>query len=135
VTPPNGDAAYLDSSAIVKTVIREPESAGLRRFLRRYPIHASSALARAEVLRAVRRAEPRAIPRASAAVGRLLLVEMTDQLLAAAGMLDPANLRTLDAIHLASAQILAPRLHTVVTYDERMAVAATALGLAVEMPS
>jgi predicted nucleic acid-binding protein len=115
--------------------IARPDDLIERRFLRRYPIHASSALARAEVLRAVRRAEPRAMPRANAAIERLLIVEMTDQLLAAAGMLDAANLRTLDAIHLASAQILAPRLHTVVTYDERMAAAAAVLSLAVEMPS
>jgi predicted nucleic acid-binding protein len=44
------DVAYLDSSAIVKTVVREHESLALRRFLGRYPIHASAALATAEVL-------------------------------------------------------------------------------------
>jgi uncharacterized protein len=128
------DVLYLDSSAIVKTVIREPESAGLRREVHRYPIHASSSLARVEVVRAVRRTDPAAVPRALAALEKLLLIEVTTSVLIAAGTLDPAALRTLDAIHLVSAQILASRLGALITYDERMAVAASGLGLPVGMP-
>lgn len=129
------DVAYLDSSAIVKTVVREPESVALRRALRRFPIHASAGLARAEVLRAVRRAEPRALPRAYQALGKLLLIELDDTLLDAAGTLDPPELRTLDAIHLTAAQALAPELGALITYDDRMAAAASALGFEVEAPA
>jgi predicted nucleic acid-binding protein len=127
--------AYLDSSAIVKTVIREPESAALRRALRRFPIHASAALARAEVVRAVRRADPQALRRAYDAVGKLLLIELDDSLLDSAGILDPPDIRTLDAIHLTAAQALAPELGVLITYDERMTKAAAALGFQVEAPA
>jgi uncharacterized protein len=129
------DVAYLDSSAIVKVVIKEPESAALRRFLRRYTVHASSGLARAEVLRAVRRVDPAAVPRVHEALEKLVLVELTDELLTAAGMLEPPPLRTLDAIHLVSAQRLSPQLGGLVTYDQRMASAAVDLGFPVQTPA
>ena len=129
------DVAYLDSSALVKTVIREPESSALRRYLRSLPVHASSALATTEVLRAVRRADPAAIPKAHEALGRVVILELTDDLLHDAGLLDPPELRTLDAIHLAAAKALGGDLAAVVTYDERMASAATRLGLAVAGPT
>lgn len=129
------DVVYLDSSAIVKTIIREAESTALRRFLRSHAVHASSSLARAEVLRAVRRSDPAAVRQAHAAMQRLLLVELTDTLLTDAGLLDPRLLRTLDALHLSAAKSLGPDLTSVVTYDARMAEAARGLGFAVEAPS
>ncbi len=129
------DVAYLDSSAIVKTIIREPESAGLRRFLRRYAVHAASSLVRAEVLRAVRRVDSAAVPRVRQALARLVLLDLTEETLVAAGMLEPATLRTLDAIHLVSAQRLVPQLGALVTYDQRMASAASDIGLPVHAPS
>lgn len=129
------DVAYLDSSALVKLVIREPESAALRRFLRGHAVHASSALATTEVLRAVRRADPAAIPTAHDALGRVVILELTDDLLRDAGLLDPPELRTLDAIHLSAARTLGSDLAAVVTYDERMAAAAGRLGLAAEAPT
>lgn len=130
-----GDVAYLDSSALVKTIVREPESAALRRFLRRVPVHASSSLATTEVVRAVRRADPVATARAREALGRIVILELTDDLLLEAGLLDPPELRTLDAIHLAAARTLGGDLAAVVTYDERMATAAAHLGLPVEAPA
>jgi uncharacterized protein len=129
------DVAYLDSSAIVKTVVREPESSALRRVLRGFRVHASAALARTEVLRAVRRAEPRAVPRVREALGKLLLVELDEALLDAAGMLEPSALRTLDAIHLSAAHALAAELGALITYDERMARAAADLGFPVRAPA
>jgi predicted nucleic acid-binding protein len=129
------EVAYLDSSAIVKTIVREPESPGLRRFLRRFPRHASSGLARAEILRAIRRAQPDAIPRAQDALRRLVLLELTDEMLTVAGMLEPPTLRTLEAIHLASALRLGAQLEVLITYEQRMVSAAAALGLPVEAPS
>ena len=64
-----------------------------------------------------------------------MLLELTDELLTAAGMLEPPTLRTLDAIHLASALRLGAQLDVLITYDQRMASAAAALGLPVEAPS
>lgn len=128
------DVAYLDSSAIVKTVIEEPESRALREFLRGFPTRASAELARAEVVRAVRRAEPNALPRAYEALDRLVLVAVSRSLLQEAGLLDPAGLRTLDAVHLAAARTLAPQLGALVTYDTRMRDAAIELALPVQAP-
>jgi uncharacterized protein len=127
--------AYLDSSALVKIIVREPESVALRRFLRTAPVHASSALATTEVLRAIRRADPAAMTRAHEALGRVVVLGLTHDVLIDAGLLDPPELRTLDAIHLAAAKGLRGDLAAVVTYDDRMAAAAVRLGLPVEVPT
>jgi len=129
------DIAYLDSSAIVKTIVEEPESRALDRFLIGFETHVSSELARAEVVRAVRRAQPQvSLQRTYAVLERLVLVEVSDTTLDGAGLLEPATLRTLDAIHLTTAQALLQQLGSFVSYDERMAAAAAALGLPVEAP-
>jgi len=126
---------YLDSSAIVKLIVREAESAALRRFLRRRPIRISCALARTEVVRAVRNLGPAVVARARRLIDRLDLVRIDDDLLDAAAGLDPRILRSLDAIHLAAALLVATQLDAVVTYDDRMAAAAALLGLSVATPS
>jgi predicted nucleic acid-binding protein len=125
---------YLDSSAIVKLVVREAESAALRRFLRDRPSRASCGLARVEVPRAVAARGPAAIDRARRVVISLDLVRLDDALLDAAGDLEPAELRSLDAIHVTAARELRQDLECVVTYDRRMAVAAEAIGLTVVAP-
>lgn len=125
---------YLDSSALVKLVITEPESLALRRYLRRHPRRASCALARVEVLRAVRPQGPAALTRARRLLRRLNLVQIDDELLEAAVVLDPGVLRSLDAIHLAAAQVFGDDLTAVVTYDRRMATAAGLLDLKVDAP-
>lgn len=127
-------ATYLDSSAIVKLVVREPESAALRRFLRRRGTLVSSALARTEVVRALLPIGPNAVRRAQEVLNRVELARVNDRVLHAAGALLPHELRSLDAIHLATAQQLGVDLGSVVTYDERMAEAAHALGLTVASP-
>src|SRR5947209_12419081 len=121
---------YLDSSAFVKVVVAEPESRGLRRFLRREAgRRVSSALLRAEAMRAVRFLEPEARSRVRLALRRVDLVGIDDQILDQAGILEPAVVRTLDAIHLATALALGDDLGAIVTYDERMAEGARLLGL------
>jgi uncharacterized protein len=125
---------YLDASALVKLVIAEPESSALRRHLRSRPERASCALARVEVLRAVRDHGPRATARARAVLRGIDLLALDDELLERAAMIDPAVVRSLDAIHLAAAQTLAGELDEVVTYDARMTEAATQLGLTVTAP-
>jgi predicted nucleic acid-binding protein len=127
--------SYVDSSAIVKLVVRERESAELRRFLRRRPPLVASALARTEVTRAVRSLGVAAVRRADEVLARFELVRITDGILAAAGALEPSELRTLDAIHLATASHFGATLEHVVTYDSRMAEAARTMGLTVAAPS
>jgi predicted nucleic acid-binding protein len=126
---------YLDSSALVKLVVREPESDALRAYLAHDPERVTSSLSRTEVLRAIRPVGPAAVELARRLLRRINLVRLDDALLDAAGLLEPVLLRSLDAIHLATAQLVAPDLDAVVTYDRRMAQAAAALGFAVAAPA
>jgi predicted nucleic acid-binding protein len=125
---------YLDSSAIVKLVIREAESSALRRFLRAHASRVSSALARVEVVRAVRSHGEAAVTRARLALGRIVLLGLDDELLDQAASLDGSVLRSLDAIHVASAQRLGTDLDLMITYNTRMKDAAVAVGMRVQAP-
>lgn len=126
---------YLDSSAIVKLVIAEAESAPLRRHLRRRGPLTSSALARTEVLRALLDEGEVGVARGREVLSRLNLVRVNDRVLSAAGSLVPSELRSLDAIHLATALRLGDDVRELITYDERMIVAAKALGFRTASPS
>ncbi len=127
-------ATYLDSSAIVKLAVRESESVALGRYLRRRRPLISSSLARAEVIRALLPAGPEAVAAGRRVLTRLDLVRISTGVLDEAGVILPAGLRSLDAIHLATARRLGQDLGTIVTYDERMAEAATRLGHRVAAP-
>ena len=127
-------ATYLDSSAIVKLAVREPESLALRRYLRRRQPLVSSALARTEVLRALLPAGDEAITRGQAVLQRIDLVRVNDRILNAAGVLRPDDLRSLDAIHLATAHELGDELRALVTHDDRMVAAAKQLGYRIAQP-
>ena len=127
-------ATYLDSSAIVKLAVREPESLALRRYLRRRQPLVSTALARTEVLRALLPAGDEALARGRAVLQRLDLIRVNDRILNAAGVLRPSGLRSLDAIHLATAQQLGDELSALVTYDVRMTAAAKQLGYKIVQP-
>lgn len=128
-------ATYLDSSAIVKLAVDEPESGALRRYLRRRRPLVSSALARAEVLRALLLEGEAGVARGRAVLARLDLVRVNDQVLNTAGTLMPPAIRSLDAIHLCTAQHLGADLGTLVTYDDRMIDAARALGFKTAAPA
>jgi uncharacterized protein len=129
-------ATYLDSSALVKLVVREPESAALRGYLRRgRRTLVSSSLARVEVRRALAPLGAHAVTRGTEVLARVNLIRVSDRVLDVAAMLPPAELRSLDAIHLATASQLGASLARVVTYDERMAGAARALGWTVAAPA
>jgi uncharacterized protein len=127
-------ATYLDTSAIVKLAVAEPESAALRRYLRRREPYVSSALARAEAARAMLPLGQIAQRRADAVLAAIDLVRINDTILRTAGSLAPGELRTLDAIHLATARQLGEDLARLVTYDTRMQEAAHLLGLEVVAP-
>lgn len=128
-------AYYLDSSAIVKLAVAEPESAALRRYLRRRAPLVSSALARTEVARALLPSGPDAVRRGQEVLGGLELARVNDRVLEAAGALLPAEVRSLDAIHLATAQEFGDDLALLITYDDRMKAAAHDLGMKVSSPS
>ena len=127
-------ATYLDSSAIVKLAVEEPESAALRRYLQRRRPLVSSALARTEVLRALLPQGDPAIARGRAVLALVDLVRINDKILTAAGAIEPHEVRSLDAIHLATAQRLGADLAQLVTYDDRMALAAKQLHLRTARP-
>ena len=129
-----GTVAYLDSSALIKLVIPEPESEKLRAELALWSRHASSAVARTEVVRAAARVDPAARERARLIVRAVSLIAVTDEILERAANLEPPTLRSLDALHLASALSLGGVLGPVVTYDARLAEAASAVGLDVLAP-
>lgn len=131
----SGDrATYLDSSALVKLVVAEPESAVLRTYLRRRRPLVSSALARTEVHRAVLPAGPKVVRRAIEVLARIDLVRIGTPILETAGALEPLELRSLDALHLATALHLGEDLARFVVYDERLREAARAAGLPVVSP-
>lgn len=126
---------YLDSSALVKLVVEEPESVALSDHLRDQPIRASCALARVEVARAVAPHGEPATARCRRLLARIALLALDDALLDAAASLNGSTLRSLDAIHLAAACAFGDELGEIVTYDVRMADAARGLGLAVTAPA
>ena len=126
---------YLDSSAMVKLVVHEPESAVLARFLRGKRPVVSSALARVEVCRACHSLGPKIDRRVREVFSRVEFVRINDRVIEIAASLEPGELRTLDAIHLATASLFSESLARVVTYDVRMAAASRALGWAVSAPA
>jgi uncharacterized protein len=128
---------YLDSSALVKLVQHEVESDSLRRYLRTYASdqRVASELVRVEVVRSVLHGGPTAVAHARRQLARVYLVVLDRQILDQAATLAPKSLlRSLDAIHLATAQLLGSELRSIVTYDARMAEAASGLGLSVAAP-
>lgn len=121
---------YLDSSAIVKLVFDEPESDDLLSFLADRPSLVSSTVARLEVLRiAARVQDPMATREANRIVRGINLVRLDERVLVAASQLEPAVLRTLDAIHLATAQSIGHQLAGMVVYDRRLSAAARQHGI------
>lgn len=128
-------ATYLDSSAIVKLVVEEPESSALRCYLRRKGVLVTSALARTEVARALLPFGMPAAQRGTDVMKRLDVIRLTDRILRVAGTLQPPTLRSLDAIHLATAQLLGDDLGKICTYDDRMAAVAKDLGHKVIAPT
>ena len=128
-------ALYLDSSAFVKVIVDEAESAALRAFLAASGARrVSSALLRTEALRAVRHLGSDALGTAREGLRRVDLIGIDDRVLDSAGILEPRVLRTLDAIHLATALAVGDDLDAVVTYDEHMVAAARLVGLTTATP-
>lgn len=127
---------YLDSSALVKLVVHEAGTDALRAYLAEHPAVVSSGLAVTEVRRLVDRlpVQPGLSDRARLVLDGVALLFVDSAILEAAASLPTPALRTLDAIHLASALSLGDDLLAFVTYDERQAAAARKAGLPVTTP-
>jgi hypothetical protein len=112
----------------------EEESEALRGALREWPRRVSSRLTVVEVLRTVRRRDPAREPLARDVLAGLALVLIGDRVLVAAARLEPVSVRSLDAIHIATALRLGKGLAAFVSYDTRQLEAAEALGLPTASP-
>jgi predicted nucleic acid-binding protein len=132
--PTRSDVAYLDASALVKLALVEDESEALLDALPDWHRRVSSRLVVVEMLRAVRRRDTAAEPVARNLLARMPLIAAGDRILAAAVQLQPAGLRTLDAVHLATALRLRNQLVAFVSYDTRQLEAAGSLGLPTASP-
>ena len=126
-------AVYVDTSALVKLIRLEAETAALRDYLGGHPDLVASVVASIELARSVRRAgegeellEP--------VLHGLILVSLTNAIVERAKTLGPPGLRTLDAIHVATALEIGPELEALVTYDNRLAEAAELEGITIARP-
>lgn len=128
--------AYLDTSAFIKLVRSEPESPALREELRSAETELiSSVLLSVEGRRAARRYGRLASTRASTALTAITLLALDQPIIEIAGDLEPAELRSLDALHLATILSLGDDIERVYCYDSRLTSAARTLGIEVAQPT
>lgn len=128
-------AHYIDTSALVKLIVAESETPGLRVWLAqadRNPVTCD--LTRTELMRAVRRVAPDRLIQARTVLDSLTIIDVTTEVFEEAGRLDPTILRPLDALHLAAALSLGDDLETLVTYDDRLTQAAHSTGIRTTSP-
>jgi predicted nucleic acid-binding protein len=126
--------AYVDSSALTKLVLDEPDSLAMRRWYVESERVLCSRIGIVETRRAVARGQPDPA-HLDVILSSLEVVELDAGIARQAAMIAPLSLRTLDAIHVASAVLLWPEVDSFVTYDDRLAGAARAVGLPVVRPA
>lgn len=127
---------YADTSAVIKLLVEETHSQVFAAF---YDSHTddewvSSALLRIELTRTVTRAMPALLPDARDLLTAFSYIAIDDDIVEGAMNEPDRRLRSVDAIHLATARLLAPELDGVVTYDDRLTTAATDVGLTTVAP-
>ncbi|MGQ0774508.1 MAG: type II toxin-antitoxin system VapC family toxin [Pseudonocardiales bacterium] len=127
---------YLDTSAALKLLVEESHSKAFATF---YDNSAgaswvSSALLRIEVMRAVTRAQPAVLPDARDLLSAFDFISIDDDIVDTAMNEPDRKLRSLDAIHLATARLLGTDLDALITYDDRLATVAHEAGITVESP-
>ena len=126
---------YIDTSAFVKLIVSEAESRALRSWVKARDAELfSSELLRVEALRTARRHSQKALLAAREGLDAVTLVAVTTDICERAAELDPSILRSLDAVHLATALSAGDRLEGVVTYDQRLEAACGAHGVRFEAP-
>jgi uncharacterized protein len=127
--------SYLDTSAFIKLVRSEPESRALRKELRSAETQlVSSVLLLVEGRRAARRYGRLASTRTGVALTAITLLAVDEPIIEIAGELDPVELRSLDALHLATILSLGDDVERVYCYDSRLTSAARTLGIEVAEP-
>ncbi len=127
--------AFCDSSAIVKLIVSEPESAALKRALGTYIGRNTSELSVVEVARAVRKRDSKLETRAHQVLANFSTVPLSERIALRAAVLDPAALRSLDAIQLATALSISEVDVDFIAYDKRLIEAAAQAGLRTLSPS
>jgi uncharacterized protein len=129
-------ANYFDTSALAKLVMVEDETKALRAWIaeRGDAPSVTCDLTRTELMRAVRRIDTDLLVRVRQVLDGLTVLEVPPALFSAAGRLEPATMRSLDAIHLAAALDLGDDLDALVAYDERLVAAAGFHGIEVAQP-
>jgi uncharacterized protein len=126
---------YLDTSAFLKLVKPEPETAAFEAFVDGRADFVASALLAVEARRGALRRAPRSLPRVDLLLRDVELVAMSPAIVESASRLPDPLLRSLDAIHLATAILLRSDLELFVTYDSRLADAAAAYGIPTADPA
>ena len=126
--------SYVDASALTKLALDEPDSVAMRRWYVERDHIASSRIGLIETRRAVGRG-PHDPEHLETIIGSVVAIELDARIADQAAVVGPPSLRTLDAIHLATAVSLGPEVDAFVTYDDRLAAAARSLGLPVVRPA
>jgi predicted nucleic acid-binding protein len=125
---------YLDSSAILKLIFQEDESAALVRAIK--DRCTTSSISRIEVARVVQRTNPETLTLAKSELSKLILVPMSEGIIRIAeSFADVATLKSIAAIHIASALLIQTSIEGLITYDLAMARNAKELGLMVKSPT
>lgn len=125
---------YLDTSAALKLVRQEPESAAASAFVGDRTDLMSSTLLAVEARRGTLRNDPAALPRVDVFLARIDMIGISDAIIESAGRLPDVMLRSLDAIHLATALLVREELDVLLAYDTRLLTAAAAHGLPTAAP-
>lgn len=127
---------YLDTSALIKTVFAEEHSRALKDYIQENDAagFVSSVLLTVEMRRAVQRIDPRSLPKADVELYRVALVSLSDPVVEKASRFPDPGLRSLEAIHVATALLVREELTAVVSYDKRMVAVARSEGLTVVSP-
>lgn len=128
--------AYVDTSAFVKLFSNEPESEALSAAIRAdWAGVLASEIFAVEVVRTARRIGGSAVAQAVELLRTVVLLPLTAEIRREAGRVGPPELRSLDAIHVATALSASDRIGAVLTYDKRLASACAAAGLRVVAPA
>lgn len=126
---------YLDTSAFLRLIRDEEGSTALRGYIGERGDLVSSTLLVVEARRGVLRRDPRRLPEVDAALDRVDVLEMSDAVIESASRLPDPLLRSLDAIHLATALLIREDVDALLTYDDRLAEAARTHGIPTSAPA
>lgn len=126
---------YLDTSAVLKLILVESGSAAAAAFVGDRTDFVSSALLAVEARRGALRNDPTVLPRVDLFLSRVDMVGISDAVIESASRLPDPTLRSLDAIHLATALLVRDELDVLLSYDERLLAAAEAHGIPVAAPA